>query len=188
MWVEKTYVNSLCGGVDVIHYRDGDNIKHIVWGSVPRSVSVIRGDLWTGLILLWFYEKDHFFLLHFLLRLCWELPLCQHWARCPWWTPSLLALPSFSHVYDVFWGFCRQGTRIPHSEKHRCTESSLPAPSPAASPQSMPGDLTGFSGHRQSHQGGEEPECSLSSSNKSDATMTSACTNEAKLSRLRASP
>lgn len=50
--------------------------------------------------------------------------------------------------YGMVWGPYRPGTRMSQSGKHRCAEGSPPGPFPGPPPLSVPGDLTGFSGHR----------------------------------------
>lgn len=163
----------------MIHYRDGNNIKHNAWGSVPCCVSVIRGGLLTGPILLWFYEKYHSFLLHSLLRFCGGLRLCQARARFPWWTPSSR---HYHHSFTFRICFEDSAGKAPESPL-KSTDALLLLQQPP--PLSMP--EVAWS-HIHQAQGGEEPECSLSSSNTFDATRTSACMKEAELSRLRGPP
>lgn len=94
-----------------------------------------------------FHEKYHFFLPYSLTRTCWVLVICQ--AKCPWWTPSLLAI----HNSLEFMIRMRQSQarRQPGSPALKSIDPIkavhlllLHQPPPL----SVPRDPTGFSGYR----------------------------------------
>lgn len=110
--------------------------------------------------------------------------MCQ--AKCPWWIPSLPAVPYFSWVYDTYQAVTGKTPGSPALKSIDPIQAVhlllLHQPPPECARRSN------WIFWLQIHhiKGGEELGSSLSSNHKPDANMTSACAKEAVSARLRA--